>query len=310
MAELDEIAWLVSSSSFMHWFGLNWWDITLGTGVLAIVPFWLAAYGGHVAAEPIEDARRRRNIKLKFWGIAFLGVVAAFIQQYRAAVADQARDTRDDWMRVVSIRQYPSPLPPSFSVHKFLDNGQPDLDWLRQTHDPSILITAMDGKDWIVKTKQRGIFEFLLQNIGSADIYNIDIFDDYFTAESVNPLRLRPIGAVFAGVADVSLPNVLKAGHKEKFAVNFVQRLKLFEQTRPNWPKPENKMVVNYMRMFVRFRRHVDGKEFYVTNGHEILRDENMMWNLDNRRGIEVMPPEIYPSQLEVKKAFDSLAPH
>jgi hypothetical protein len=67
-----------------------WLDIVLGTFLLAIVPFAMAAYGGHVAAESIEDLKRRRSVKLKFWVICVVGIVLAFIQQYRYITQDSA----------------------------------------------------------------------------------------------------------------------------------------------------------------------------------------------------------------------------
>jgi hypothetical protein len=67
-----------------------WMDVLLGTALLAIVPFAMAAYGGHVAAESISDPKRRRNVKLKFWAICLVGVGLAFIQQYRAITSDAA----------------------------------------------------------------------------------------------------------------------------------------------------------------------------------------------------------------------------
>jgi hypothetical protein len=45
----------------MHWFGFNWFDIILNVLVLAIVPGILAAYGGHLAAEGVGDAKRRNE---------------------------------------------------------------------------------------------------------------------------------------------------------------------------------------------------------------------------------------------------------
>ncbi|MGA8087668.1 MAG: hypothetical protein WCA10_10200 [Terracidiphilus sp.] len=65
-----------------------WIDIFLGTVLLAIVPFAMAAYGGHIAAESIPEPKRRRKVKLMFWGACVLGVLFAFVQQYRAVNQD------------------------------------------------------------------------------------------------------------------------------------------------------------------------------------------------------------------------------
>lgn len=80
-----------------HWFrhhrGLKtetWTDVILGTITLAIVPLFMAAYGGHIAAEGINDPKHRRRVKLYFWLACIAGVVLAFLQQYRAITQDAA----------------------------------------------------------------------------------------------------------------------------------------------------------------------------------------------------------------------------
>lgn len=67
----------------------TWVDICLGTALLAIVPFALAAYGGHVAAETITDPGKQRAIKVKFWSLFVIGVLLAFLQQYRSITTDE-----------------------------------------------------------------------------------------------------------------------------------------------------------------------------------------------------------------------------
>src|ERR1700675_2843060 len=74
----------------------TWIDIVLGTFLLAIIPFLMAAYGGHVAAEGIEDYERRRSIKLRFWLAFFLGVGLAFIQQYRSITREAATKSKTE----------------------------------------------------------------------------------------------------------------------------------------------------------------------------------------------------------------------
>jgi hypothetical protein len=68
----------------------TWIDVLLGTLLLAIVPFAMAAYGGHIAAEGIQDSKRQKNIKLRFWGACVIGVLLAFVQQYRSVRQDAA----------------------------------------------------------------------------------------------------------------------------------------------------------------------------------------------------------------------------
>lgn len=63
-------------------------DVLVGTAILAIVPFVLAAYGGYLAAETIQDLRVRQSTKLKFWGLCIIGIILAFYQQYRSSELD------------------------------------------------------------------------------------------------------------------------------------------------------------------------------------------------------------------------------
>lgn len=80
-------------------------DILAGTILLAIVPFGMAAYGGHVAAESISDPKTRRRVKITFWATFGFGVLLAFLQQYRAisedsstkAKTEQVCDWRKSW---------------------------------------------------------------------------------------------------------------------------------------------------------------------------------------------------------------------
>jgi hypothetical protein len=69
----------------------RWIDFFLGVLLLALVPFWLAAYGGHVAADTITDHNRRRSVKLKFWGVDFIGLAIAVVYQYRVTRTDEFR---------------------------------------------------------------------------------------------------------------------------------------------------------------------------------------------------------------------------
>jgi hypothetical protein len=73
-----------------------WVDILLGTFLLAIVPFAMAAYGGHVAAEGVADSKRRRSIKAKFWIGCVVGVVLAFFQQYRSLTNDAVTKSKTE----------------------------------------------------------------------------------------------------------------------------------------------------------------------------------------------------------------------
>jgi hypothetical protein len=44
---------------------IKWLDFLLGTLVLAVVPLFLAAYGGHLAAQSLPDPKKCRNAKRK-----------------------------------------------------------------------------------------------------------------------------------------------------------------------------------------------------------------------------------------------------
>jgi hypothetical protein len=71
---------------------MSWWiDFALGVLLLALIPFALAAYGGHVAADSIADDRKRRNVKLKFWALGSVGLLIAIAYQYRTMKTDETR---------------------------------------------------------------------------------------------------------------------------------------------------------------------------------------------------------------------------
>jgi hypothetical protein len=102
----------------MNWFGLNWLDIFLNVVALAAVPGFLAAYGGHLAAEAIVDKKRSRKVKAYFWLLFSFGVIVTFWQQFRIAESDFARETREQWGQAVITRLlFSPPLPPSEPTH-------------------------------------------------------------------------------------------------------------------------------------------------------------------------------------------------
>ena len=71
---------------------VNWWDVTIGTLSLAIIPLFLAAYGGHLAAKTIAEPRQQTLAKLYFWGACILGILFIFVQQYRSSESDVRKD--------------------------------------------------------------------------------------------------------------------------------------------------------------------------------------------------------------------------
>jgi len=66
--------------------------VLVNTLVLAIVPFILGAWGGHLAAEAETEPKRKRRIKLAFWGVCVIGIVFTFYQQYKASRSDAYKD--------------------------------------------------------------------------------------------------------------------------------------------------------------------------------------------------------------------------
>ena len=78
-------------------------DFVLSVFILAVIPFLMAAYGGHVAAESIVDVKHRRFVRLMFWGIFFVGLVITVGYQWRVTRADIKReeDTRK-WQSTIT----------------------------------------------------------------------------------------------------------------------------------------------------------------------------------------------------------------
>ncbi|MGB9075929.1 MAG: hypothetical protein WCC26_03740 [Terracidiphilus sp.] len=97
----------------MTWYGLNWGDILLNTAVLAFVPLLLAAWGGHLAAEAITDPKKKRGVKLCFWGLFVFGVAATAWQQFRAAENDFEKDINNKFAwAIVGRKEFPAPPVP------------------------------------------------------------------------------------------------------------------------------------------------------------------------------------------------------
>lgn len=81
------------------------WDFWLGVLFLAIVPFVMAAYGAHVAAEPIPDLKHRLNVRLKFWGIGLGGIIIAVAYQHRYATAENKKQAETAlWEKGISAQ--------------------------------------------------------------------------------------------------------------------------------------------------------------------------------------------------------------
>src|SRR5689334_17137251 len=73
---------------------LEVFDFLLGIAFLAIVPFVLAAYGGHLAAQTLPNPKDRRRAIVNFWGLCVLGIGVAALYQYRVKKVDEARELR------------------------------------------------------------------------------------------------------------------------------------------------------------------------------------------------------------------------
>lgn len=132
-----------------------WTDVILGTALLAIIPFILAAYGGHLAAETIGDPRRRRSVKLKFWGLCTVGVLLAFLQQYRSINEESKNEQKNDRAQTQIITML-TDLHGSSGVMTEAERRKKILDVLREryvlTHD--VDQSMIDGTeappfDWV-----------------------------------------------------------------------------------------------------------------------------------------------------------------
>src|SRR5258708_14636540 len=84
---------------------MNWVDLWGGVGLLAIIPFVLAAYGGHVAAETISDVRQRRRVKLTFWVMSLIGVGIAVVYQFRITKSDDEKQkVAQQWQEGITTK--------------------------------------------------------------------------------------------------------------------------------------------------------------------------------------------------------------
>ncbi|MGA8732778.1 MAG: hypothetical protein WB558_02545 [Terriglobales bacterium] len=96
----------------LNWYGLNWTDIIINVTVLAIVPGLVGALGGHLAAEGLQEEKRRFWIKLIFWAMCAVWILATFWQQFRVAEADLDRTTKDEWANALLSAKFPPPPAP------------------------------------------------------------------------------------------------------------------------------------------------------------------------------------------------------
>ncbi len=91
-------------------------DFWLAVGLLAIVPFWMAAYGGHVAADTITDPKKSRTVKIRFWLIAIVGLAVACAYQYRTSKSDENKQSANErWQKSVTIQLDAIGKNPSYS---------------------------------------------------------------------------------------------------------------------------------------------------------------------------------------------------
>ncbi len=101
-----------------EWLGLNWADIAVNIVVLAL-PGLFAAYGGHLAAEAIQDQKRQRKVKGIFWLMFAIFVLVTGWQQIRVAESDLSRDTKDAWADSLALKELrPNFAPPAFAYLK------------------------------------------------------------------------------------------------------------------------------------------------------------------------------------------------
>lgn len=124
-------------------------DSVLGVLILAIVPFTLAAYGGHLAAQALPSNRERRTAKAIFWGLCFIGVFITILYQARVTKLDQERDIKaaradeerqkkiDDAQRIAATAQ---------AELKAIEqtNGQ-QIRWMQKRLDAAIVAAQARG---------------------------------------------------------------------------------------------------------------------------------------------------------------------
>jgi hypothetical protein len=103
----------------VNWFGLNWTDLLLNVFLLAIVPGFLGALGGHLAAEGLQDEKRRQGIKVILWSMFVVWVLGTIWQQFRVAEFDLEKETRSTWADAEILHSFmPNTAPPLFAYEK------------------------------------------------------------------------------------------------------------------------------------------------------------------------------------------------
>jgi len=156
----------------MHWFGFNWFDILLNVLVLAIVPGILAAYGGHLAAEGVGDAKRKKKIQGCFWGLFLLLVGFTSWQQIRIAEADLAKETKNSWDEALLARAFFSPgLPAPLSFEKHLPPSVPKPDIGMEFVNPEDVAFRMVSLSTVILREPK--YYFLLIDLDGPRTFNL-----------------------------------------------------------------------------------------------------------------------------------------
>ncbi|MFC2092467.1 hypothetical protein ACFLSV_01080 [Bacteroidota bacterium] len=138
-----------------------------------------------------------------------------------------------------------------------------------------------------------GEFELTIKNPSLAEIYDVRIYEDYFVTltNDDNRVQLIRIG-IFTTLPDTIILQ-LKPNDETKFNISFKS---IIEQMRDFYTNRKG-LKMRIMRLIIKYRRKLDGKEFKQTKAYVIGEDGDHLFDNDDR---EVKTPNM-PNFNEIK---------
>ncbi len=145
-----------------------------------------------------------------------------------------------------------------------------------------------------------GIFTLTLENSGLVDVSHVEIFNDFFVAQKQPDLVLTRIGG-FSTLPDMQISHL-----KSRASANFKVDLSKVIGLMWTFAAKSNLPSVLCVRVMVKYRRAVDGKEYKLARGYGVAGPEaQLLYTLD-ARGIG-MPPDIRDKVLTLDEVIPYL---
>lgn len=145
-----------------------------------------------------------------------------------------------------------------------------------------------------------GIFTLTLENSGLVDVSHVEILNDFFVAQKQPDLVLTRIGG-FSILPDIQI-SYLKSRARANFKVDLSKVIGLM------WTFAAKSNLPNVLcvRVMVKYRRAVDGKEYKLARGYGVAGPNGELLYTPDARGIG-MPPDIRDEVLTLDEVIPYL---